>query len=58
MVREVRLSPDGVSVAIRNDQATDPEDWNAWGVMDAHHGGAWMPESRVSDWTVIQEGAE
>ena len=57
MAREVRLSPDGISVAIRNDQAADPEAWNAWGVMDSHSGGAWLPESRISNWETIQEGS-
>ena len=55
MAREIRLSPDGISVAIRNDQASDPEAWNAWGIMNSHNGGAWLPESRISNWTTIQE---
>lgn len=58
MTREIRVSPDGISVAIRNDLADDPEAWNAWGIMDSHHGGAWRPESRISDWIVIQPGTE
>jgi len=57
MAREIRISPDGISVAIRNDHVTDPESWNAWGIMDSHNGGAWLPQSRISDWTIIQEAS-
>jgi hypothetical protein len=48
--REVRVSPDGNSVAVRTDYPIDA--WNAWGVMDANHGGHWSLDKDVADWTV------
>ena len=36
-MREMLVSPDGNAVAIRTDQ-TDPEGWNAWGVINALNG--------------------
>lgn len=50
--REARKSPDGDSVAIRSDNASDA--WNAWGVMNAINGGYWAKEEQVSDWIVQQ----
>ena len=44
---EVRISPDGNSVAIRSENAEDA--WNAWGVMDRRNGGHWAKTSQVTD---------
>ena len=53
-MREVRISPDGNSVAIRTDH---PEGaWNEWGVMSAVNGGAWSDGVYVEGWTPITEG--
>jgi hypothetical protein len=52
MNREIRLSPDGNSVAIRSDDA-DPESVKAWGVMRALEGGYWARTSQVDGWTVL-----
>ena len=52
MAREIRLSPDGDSVAIRSDE-TDPESTKAWGVMRALRGGYWCATSQLADWAVI-----
>lgn len=52
-MREVRLSPDGDSVAIRTDEA-DPDSRHAWGVMRVHDGGCMMTTLQVADWTVLQ----
>jgi hypothetical protein len=49
-VREVRVSPDGDSVAIRSDNA--PDAWNAWGVMNAINGGHWAKTDQLTDWIV------
>lgn len=50
-VREVRISQDGDSVAVRSDNASDA--WNAWAVMNAINGGYWTKEEQVSDWNVV-----
>lgn len=52
MPREIRLSPDGNSVAIRSDDP-DPESTKAWGVMRATRGGYWCATSQIADWTVL-----
>lgn len=46
--REVRLSPDGNSIAIRTDWPADA--WNAWGVMDANNGGHWAKSEEIAEW--------
>lgn len=51
-IREIRVSPDGNSVAIRSDSG--PEDWNAWGVMSAINGGHWSSSSELQDWTPVE----
>lgn len=51
--REVRVSPDGESVAVRSDWAEDA--WNAWGCMNAVNGGYWAKTSQVADWNVVTE---
>lgn len=51
--REIRVSPDGNSVAIRTDHPVD--EWNAWGVIDSKQGGEWVVDSRVADWTPMTE---
>lgn len=53
MPREIRISPDGDSVAIRSD-VEDPEARNAWGVMRANKGGYWTATAQIADWTVLQ----
>ena len=50
-VREIRVSPDGNSVAVRSDAPA--EAWNAWGVMSALHGGHWSATSELADWTAV-----
>lgn len=52
-MREIRVSPDGDSVAIRSDDP-DPESTKAWGVMRALKGGYWARSEQVKDWTVLQ----
>lgn len=52
MTREIRLSPDGDSVAIRSDES-DPEARNAWGVMRATKGGYWTSTAQIADWPVV-----
>jgi len=51
-MREIRVSPDGNSVAIRSD--ADDEEPNAWGVMRALKGGCWVRSSQVAEWEVIR----
>jgi hypothetical protein len=53
-VREIRVSPDGNSVAVRSDAGVD--DWNAWGVMSAIHGGHWSSTSELAGWTPVAGG--
>lgn len=53
-MREIRVSPDGNSVAIRSDADVDAS--NAWGVMRAVGGGCWMRSSQVAEWEVISHG--
>lgn len=53
-MREIRVSPDGNSVAIRSD--ADGEATNAWGVMRAISGGCWVRSSQVAEWEVISHG--
>lgn len=50
-VREVRVSPDRKSVAIRSDNPA--ESWNAWGVMNAINGGHWSATSELEGWTTL-----
>lgn len=54
MAREIRVSPDGDSVAIRTDAG--PEEWNAWNVNHAIKGGFWGFAAHVEGWTAIVEG--
>lgn len=51
MAREIKISPDGNSVAIRSD--ADPDAWNAYGVMSAIHGGHWSASSELTEWTTV-----
>lgn len=51
MDREVRISPDGMQVAIRSDSAEDA--WNAWMVGHCLHGGYWAATSELADWSVV-----
>ena len=51
--REVRVSQDGESVAVRSDNAADA--WNAWAVMNAINGGYWAKEDQVAEWGVVTE---
>lgn len=55
-MREIRVSPDGNSVAIRSDNADGA--WNGWGVMGIPNGGHWSAGSEIENWTVLQEGSE
>lgn len=48
---EVRISPDGDSVAIRSENAEDS--WNAWAVMNRINGGHWSKSDQVADWNVV-----
>lgn len=48
---EVRISPDGDSVAIRSENAEDA--WNAWAVMNRINGGHWSKSDQVADWNVV-----
>lgn len=50
-MREVRVSPDRDSVAIRSDWPAD--NWNAWAVMNAVNGGHWSATSEVENWDVV-----
>ena len=52
MDREIRLSPDGMAVAIRTDEP-DPESWGAWGVMHIKNSSHWCKTSHVADWNVV-----
>ena len=51
--REVRVSVDGDSVAVRSDNA--PDAWNAWAVMNAVNGGYWAQENQVAEWNIVTE---
>lgn len=53
-VREIRVSPDGDSVAIRTNWPID--EWNAWGVIHSKHGGEWVVNDRVADWIPMEAG--
>jgi hypothetical protein len=53
MPRQYLVSPDGDAVAVRTDQ-TDPEAWNAWGVIHARHGGHWSASAELIGWTVAE----
>ena len=53
MPRQYLVSPDGDAVAVRTDQ-TDPEAWNAWGVIHARHGGHWSASAELIGWTVSE----
>ena len=48
-MREVRVSPDGNSVAIRSDNAEGS--WNTYGVINAINGGHWADDTEVADWS-------
>jgi len=49
--REVRVSPDGLSVAIRGDNPADA--FNAWMVGHAIHGGHWASTEELASWSVV-----
>lgn len=51
-MREMLVSPDGNAIAVRSDQS-DPEAWNAWGVMHALNGGHWSATAELIGWTVL-----
>lgn len=51
MPREIRLSPDGDTVAIRSDWPEDHS--NAWAIMSAINGGSWAFSSYVEEWQTI-----
>ena len=51
MPRRIKVSPDGNQVAIRSDAPQD--EWNAWGSFDAKHGGQWLTDEVVADWTEL-----
>lgn len=55
MAREIRVSPDGDSVAIRTDAGA--EEWNAWGVIHAKTGAFWGWAAHVEGWEILVEGA-
>lgn len=50
-MREIRVSPDGDSVAIRSDYPADGP--LAWGVFNAINGGHWSPDSAVEEWVPL-----
>lgn len=54
MPREIRISPDGESVAIRTDESV--EGVKAWGVMEIGRGGYWARATFVDGWEVIANG--
>lgn len=54
MAREIRMSPDGDSVAIRTD--AEPDSYKAWNVTHALDGSFWGFEMHVEGWEVIVEG--
>lgn len=56
MVREIRVSPDGDSVAIRTDNADGA--WNGWAVMNAINGGHWASGNEVEDWVPLDVATE
>ena len=47
--REIRVSPDGNSIAIRSD-AADGE-WNAWLVAAIPGGAHWSDGSEIAQWS-------
>lgn len=51
MDREVRISPDGMMVAIRSNAPAD--DWNAWMVGHCLHGGHWASTAELVGWSVV-----
>lgn len=59
-MREVRISPDGNTVAIRSD--SPEEAWNAWFLGNAANltspgaGGHWDSGDNVIGWSVLQHG--
>jgi hypothetical protein len=53
MTREIRVSPDGDSVAIRTNAG--PEEWNAWIINHAVNGGFWAFPAHVEGWEVLRE---
>lgn len=55
MSREIRVSADGDSVAIRTDEAQDS--YKAWNVTHALDGSFWGFEMHVEGWEVIVEGS-
>lgn len=50
-MREVRISPDGNSIAIRSDWPEDHD--NAFGVMNAINGGHWAKAEKLESWPVV-----
>ncbi|SBS79294.1 hypothetical protein MHPYR_710021 [uncultured Mycobacterium sp.] len=55
-MREIRVSPDGDTVAIRADAPEDAS--NAWGCFSAVNGGHWSATKEVADWTPPQRETE
>lgn len=51
MDREVRISLDGMQVAIRSDAAEG--EWNAWMVGHCLHGGHWASSDELVGWSVV-----
>lgn len=47
-MRDIKVSPDGNSVAIRSDSAADAP--NAYGIFNAINGGHWGSATEVSTW--------
>ena len=54
MAREIRVSPDGDSVAIRTD--AEPDSYKTWNVTHAIDGSFWGFPLHVEGWAVIVEG--
>lgn len=52
MARQVRISPDGNLIAIRNNDGV--EAWKQWAVMHANWGGQWNDDDYVADWTPLE----
>ncbi len=49
IMREIRVSPDGDTVAIRTDAPEGAP--NAWGCFSVTNGGHWCATKEVADWT-------
>ena len=49
--REVRISPDGDSIAIKSDNAEGS--WNEWACMNSINGGYWAKGNQVETWNIV-----